>query len=61
MAIIEIKYEWYNRRNPKCRNCVFWGGDENNYYNDCSNQDFNGQKIRAHNSKACIRFKLKHG
>lgn len=62
MAIVEISYQIYNPRNPKCRSCKFWKGDyQKNYSAICANEYFKGRKDRTHNAKACIQFELKPG
>lgn len=61
MSIVEIQYEFYNPRNPKCRACKDW--DDYNgegFVGNCVNKDFKGRKQnRYHNAKACTQFRLK--
>jgi len=60
MCAITIEYDWYNPRSPKCRNCSFWQGEDLDYYGDCTNDLFKGNKLRSHNAKACIQFKYEN-
>ena len=56
MSIYTIEFEWYNPRNPKCRNCALWGGKGPKYQQPCTSTEFKGRKLRDHNSKACSHF-----
>ena len=63
MAIVEIISDWYNPRNPKCRNCHYYGkqvhGEVTNELSaDCRNEYAKiKHRNRYHNSKACSHFK----
>lgn len=55
MSVVEFVYSWYNPQRPKCRNCKYWIGLRENYYNRCKLKDF---KEKAHNQKACVLFEV---
>ena len=57
MGVTEIRFDWYNPHNPKCRNCRYWSGSGMDYGKPCTNPDFKGNNWRDHNSRACVRFR----
>jgi len=61
MGTFTIEYSWYNPRNPRCRCCKYWdGNDIKDYHADCTNEKFKGdRRCRAHNAKACTQFSFR--
>lgn len=57
MGVVEITYDFYNPRNPKCRACQHWD-NKNSFIGVCRKPEFKGRKSRLHNAKACQYFEL---
>lgn len=63
MSKTEITYEFYNRKNPKCRACKWYGNNSimNSFEFIAECRDTMApirNKYRRHNSKACSHFTL---
>ena len=59
MGTVTITYDWYNRRNPKCRCCKHWK-TEDEFSGECVCKEAKVKdRDRYHNSKACSRFRFK--
>ena len=60
MAIFEISSPVFDRRNPKCRACRYYGANEGFAFSaECQCKDNNiKNRRRDHNDKACSFFRL---
>lgn len=61
MAIYEVYAPIYDRRNPKCRACKYFGVDseQSDVLEPCQNLESKiKNRDRYHSDKACRKFKL---